>query len=122
MNGIRTAPNHIEITETLIKLYDFLAQSLDHCLDQWERGTSEEHELQAHLSSSRAQMMDMLVGNPTVKQKVEPECKRVLSLTSACLSNGSQNSVAMKEATAERDTLRCKATALRDLLEVFHSA
>jgi hypothetical protein len=54
MNGITTAPDHIEIIETLIKLYTFLGQSLDHCLSEIDTGAGEEHELQAHLSTSRS--------------------------------------------------------------------
>jgi hypothetical protein len=119
MNGITTAPDHIEIIETLIKLYRFLGQSLDHCLNEIDTGAVEEHELQAHLSTSRAQIMDLLAGNPAVRQTLEPECKRLLSLTSACFSNGTQSSVAMKEARTEREALRSKTAALTELLEVF---
>ncbi len=121
MNGTTAAQHHIEIIETVIKLYVSLEQSLDHCLNEIGTGAVEEHELQAHLSASRAQMSDILAGNPIVKQKLEQECKRLLSLTSACFSNGTQYSVAMKQAKIERDALRHKTAALVELLDVLQS-
>jgi hypothetical protein len=122
MNGAILAQNHIGIIETLIQLYGSLEQNLDHCLNEIGTGTVEEHESQARLSATRAQIMDILAGNPVVKEKIEEECKRLLSLASACFSNGPQSTVALKEARTEREALRCKAAALRDLLEVLRSA
>lgn len=122
MSGITKAQDHIEIIETVLKLYASLGQSLDHCLNEIRTGVTEEHELQAHLSPSRAQMMDILAGSPTVKQKLEQECKRLLSVTSACFSNGTPDSVAMKQAKTEREALRCKTAALTDLLDVLQAA
>lgn len=122
MNGITATQNHIEIIETVIKLYESLGQGLDHCLNEIGTGVIEEHELQAHLSTSRAQMMDILAGSPAVKQKLEQECKRLFSVTSACFSNGTPDSVAMKEAKMEREVLRCKTAALSDLLDVLQAA
>jgi hypothetical protein len=122
MNGITTTQDHIEIIETVIKLYESLGQSLDHCLNEIGTGAIEEHQLQAHLSTSRAQMMDILAGNPAVKQKLEQEGKRLLSVTSACFSSGTPYSVAMKEAKKEREALRSKTAALSDLLDVLQAA
>lgn len=34
MNGELVVHNHIEITESLVKLYVFLAQALDRCLNE----------------------------------------------------------------------------------------
>lgn len=122
MSGITAAQHHIEIIETIIKLYVSLGQSLDHCLNEIGAGMVEEHELQAHLSASRAQMSDILAGYPAVKHKLEQECKRLLSLASTCFSNGTQYSVAMRQAKMEREILKYKISALVDLLEVLQSS
>jgi hypothetical protein len=119
MNGTITAQNHIDIIKTLITLYGSLEQNLGHCLHEIATGMLEEHESQARLSATRAQIMDLLAGNPIIKEKLEEECKRLLSLASACFSDGPQSTVALKQATAEREALRCKAAALKELLEVF---
>jgi hypothetical protein len=121
MRGSTAAQIHIEIIETVIRLYVSLGQSLDHCLNEIGTGMVEEHELQAHLSASRAQISDILAGNHAVKRKFEEECKRLLSLTSACFSNGTQYSAAMKQAKMERDALRQKTAALADLLDLLQS-
>lgn len=119
MDGTITSQNYIDIIETLIKLYGSLEQNLDHCLSDIGTGMLEEHESQARLSATRAQIMDMLAVNPVVKEKLEEECRRLLSLASACFSDGPQSTVALKQARAEREVLRCKAAALKDLLDVF---
>ena len=88
MNAQSTAHGYVEITETLVRLYVFLAQGLDRCLNQAARQTFPEHELQSHLSTTRAAMMEILSVNRVVKNKVEQECNRVLSLAAACLADG----------------------------------
>ena len=60
MNTQSTAHGHIDITETLVRLYVFLAQSLDRCLNEAARATYPEQELQSHLSSTRAELMEIL--------------------------------------------------------------
>jgi len=65
------APGHIEITETLVRLYVFLTQYLDRCFDEAARKSYPDEELHAHLSTTRAQMADILAVNPVVKSKVE---------------------------------------------------
>lgn len=119
MSGTITAQNHIDIIETLIKLYSSLEQNFDHCLHEMSTGMLDEHESQARLSTTRAQIMDILAGNSVVKEKLEEECRRLLSLASACFSEGPQSTVALKQARTEREALRCKAAALKDLLDVF---
>jgi hypothetical protein len=119
MSGTITAQNHIDVIETLIKLYGSLEQNFDHCLHEITSGMLEEHESQARLSTTRAQIMDILAGNSVVKEKLEEECRRLLSLASACFADGPQSTVALKQARTEREALRCKAAALKDLLEVF---
>jgi hypothetical protein len=64
MNAEATTYSHIDVTETLVRLYVFLAQDLDRCLDLAACQTNPEHELQSHLSSTRAILMGMVVGEP----------------------------------------------------------
>ena len=122
MNTQSTAHGHIDITETLVRLYVFLAQRLDRCLNETVRTVYPEDELQAHLASTRATMMEMLSVNRVVKGKVEQECNRVLSLTAACLTDGAGKPAAMEEVRAERAVLKHKTMALSDVLAVFRAA
>lgn len=110
-------PGHIEITETLVRLYVFLAQYLDRCQNEAARQTFPEHELQAHLSSTKEKMLEILSVNRVVKSKVEQECDRVLSLGAACLTGGKD----LNELRAERAILQNKTIALSDLLAVFRA-
>ena len=116
------AHGHIDITETLVRLYVFLAQYLDRCLNEAAGTTYPDHELQSHLSSTRAKMMEMLSVNRVVKGKVEQECNRVLSLTAACLTDGAGKMAALDVVNAERTVLKNKTMALSDLLAVFRAA
>lgn len=122
MTAQTTAHGHIDITETLVRLYVFLTQNLDRCLNEAARTTFPEHELQSHLSSTRAKMMEILSVNQVVKGKVEEECNRVLSLAAACLTAGGGKTAAMDEVKAERAVLTNKTMALSDLLAVFRAA
>ncbi len=117
-----TAHGHIDITETLVRLYVFLTQNLDRCLNEAARTTFPEHELQSHLSSTRAKMREILSVNQVVKGKVEEECNRVLSLAAACLTAGGGKTAAMDAVKAERAVLTNKTMALSDLLAVFRAA
>ena len=116
-----TAGSHIEITETLLRLYVFLAQDLDRCLNEAARQTFPEPELQSHLASTRAKMMEILSVNRIVKGKVEEECNRVLALAAACLAGGEGKKAAMDELQTERQVLKNKTMALSDLLAVFRA-
>ncbi len=122
MTAQTTAHGHIDITETLVRLYVFLTQNLDRCLNEAARTTFPEHELQSHLSSTRAKMMEILSVNQVVKGKVEEECNRVLSLAGAYLTAGGGKTAAMDEVKAERAVLTNKTMALSDLLAVFRAA
>lgn len=122
MNAEATTHSHIDITETLVRLYVFLAQGLDRCLDLAARQTYPEPELQSHLSSTRATMMEMLSVNQVVKGKVEQECDRVLSLVTAYLTDGAGKTAALDELKTERTVLKNKIMALSDLLAVFRAA
>jgi hypothetical protein len=113
---------HIEITETLVRLYVFLTQYLDRCLDQAARESFPEQDLQAHLTSTKAKMMEILAVNPVVKGKVEKECDRVLSLGAGCMKGGMEKASALAEVKGERAVLNNKTIALSDLLAVFRAS
>ncbi len=121
MSGPLVVHSHVEITDTLVRLYVFLAQTLDRCLNEAARRTYPEQELQLHLASTRAEMMEILSVNRVVKEKVEQECHRVLTLSVACLSNG-VDTARMDEVNAERAVLKNKTMALSDLLAVFRAS
>ena len=114
--------SHIEVTDTLARLYVFLAQSMDRCLSETARSDYPEAELESHLAATRATALDMLSVNQVVKAKVEQECDRVRSLIMACLGDGAAKVVALDELKAERAVLKHKTMALSDLLAVFRAA
>jgi recombinational DNA repair ATPase RecF len=119
-------PSHIEITETLLRLYVFLAQYLDRCLDETLGRSLQEADLQAHLLATRKSVMEMLAVNRVVKGKVEHECERILELAATCLRDrqngrtidGDHRADLLK---AERAMLKNKTIALSDLLAVFRA-
>jgi hypothetical protein len=118
----RSAPfNHVEITETLVRLYVFLAQSLDRCLDQAARESFPEKDHQAFLAGTRARLMEVLAVNPVVKGKVEDESNRILALAESYLKGGPDQPVAKERLKAERMVLQTKLVALSDLLAVFRA-
>ena len=121
MSSQAQAPGHIEITETLVRLYVFLTQYLDRCLDEAARKTYPDEELHAHLVKTRATMADILAVNPVVKSKVEKECKDVLALGAAILKGGHERASAMEPMQVQRAILRNKTIALSDLLAVFRA-
>jgi hypothetical protein len=121
MSSQAQAPGHIEITETLVRLYVFLTQYLDRCLDEAARKEYPDEELHAHLSKTRATMADILGVNPVVKSKVEKECQDVLALGAAILKGGQERTSAMEPMQVQRATLRSKTIALSDLLAVFRA-
>lgn len=114
--------SHIDITDTLARLYLFLAQSMDRCVIEAARINYPEAELQAHLDSTRTAALEMLAGNQVVKAKVEQECDRAHTLIMACLGGGAAKSVALDALKAERAVLKHKTMALTDLLAVFRTA
>jgi hypothetical protein len=116
MKGALVVHSHIEITETLVRLYVFLAQTLDRCLNEVARRTYPEQALQLHLAATRAEMMEILSVNRVVKEKVEQECHRMLALSAACLTNESPKPAMMGEVNVERAVLKNKTMALSDLL------
>ncbi len=121
MSSQSQAHGHIEITETLVRLYVFLTQYLDRCLDEAARKTYPDEELHAHLSTTRATMSDILAVNPVVKSKVEKECQDVLVLGAAILKGGHERALALEPMQAQRAILRNKTIALSDLVAVFRA-
>ncbi len=117
-----TVHSHIDITDTLARLYLFLAQSMDRCLSEAACIDYSEAELQSHLAATRATALDMLSVNQVVKAKVEHECDHARSLIMACLGDGAAKVVALEELKVERAVLKHKTMALSDLLAVFRAA
>ena len=122
MNVQSAVHSYVDITDTLARLYLFLAQSMDRCVSEAARINYPEAELQTHLDSTRIAALELLAGNQVVKAKVEQECDRVHALIMACLGGGAAKAVALDELKAERATLKQKTMALSDLLAVFRSA
>jgi hypothetical protein len=121
MNSQAEAVRHIDITQTLVRLYIFLAQSLDRVQDEMTGQSVPEHELQSHLQSARADVMAMLSANRVVKEKVEAECNRVQALVGRYLKEGAGKTALLDELKSERNILKTKTAALSDLLAVFRS-
>jgi hypothetical protein len=121
MHGHLAVNSHIDITQTLVRLYIFLAQSLDRALNATEEQSYPDHELQSHLASARSEVMAMLSVNRVVKEKVEEECNRVRTLVTAFLKGGSGKTAALDELKSERDVLKTKTAILTDLLAVFRA-
>ncbi len=113
---------HIAVTETLVRLYVFLAQHLDRCVNEAARATYPEQELQTHLTAARAEVHELLSVNQVVQEKVEQECNRVFALAAACLTNGAEQASAQEYVKVERAVLRAKIMALSDVLAVFRAA
>ncbi len=114
----QSVPEHIKVTETLVRLYVFLTQFLDRCVDTSAREGFPQEELQAHLSSTRNSLMELVSVNPVVKKKIGAECERILTLSETCLKGTTPN---LTELTNERDRLHHKTIALSDLLAVFRA-
>jgi hypothetical protein len=121
MTAQSAASNHIDITETLVRLYVFLAQSLDRCIDAGHRDSFPEKDHAAFLNETRGKLMEALRVNPVVKGKIENECERVLALADAYLRPGSAQGSSLEQIKSERTQLQIKLIALSDLLAVFRS-
>lgn len=113
-------PGHIEVTATLVRLYVFLANYLDRCLNESARQTYPEAELQKHLAETSSKLSEILSINRVVKTKVQEECDRVLALGSSCLQAGAKGVMA-DDIKSMRAVLQNKTIALSDLLAVFRS-
>ncbi len=120
---IRTiVQSHIATTETLVRLYFFLAQHMHRCLSETARLSYPEHELQSYLAVTRTEALDILSVNPVVKRTIEQECDRVFRLAAACRTEGAPTPGALEEWTVQRTILKHKTVALSDVLAVFRAA
>src|SRR5207247_10978807 len=114
-----SAPSsHIQLTETLVRLYVFLAQSLDRCLDRSTRESFPEKDHQAFLAETRARLMEALAVNPVVKRKAEEECKRVLDLAESYLKAGAGKWALATPLKGARAITSTELVAPSDLLAV----
>jgi len=113
--------SHIEITETMVRLYVFLAQTLDRCLDHSQQAAFPEKDHQAFLADTRAKLLPMVSVNAVVKGKVEEETRRVLELAERYMKAEGTKTVLGEQLKAERAILETKLIALSDLLAVFRA-
>lgn len=114
------APVHLEITDTLVRLYVLLAQHLDRCQDEALRQSVPEREFQQHLVDTRDKVLQLLSRNRVVKEKVELEYDRVHALGTTWVE-GRTDQTAKATMEQEREMLKTKILALSDLLAVFRA-
>lgn len=113
--------DQLDVAAALVRLYVFLTQYLDRCFDEAARKSYPDAELQAHLTETRRQLMDILAVNPVVKKKLSEECDRILALGAACLKSGAADGKARETIQVERAVLKNKTMALSDLVAVFRA-
>jgi hypothetical protein len=116
-----TAKEQIEIAAALVRLYVFLSQYLDRCVDDVARASYPDSELEAHLTETRRRLLSILSVNPVVKKKLTEECDRILALGASCLKAGPGNAQLHERLAAERTVLTQKTLALSDLVAVFRA-
>jgi hypothetical protein len=116
-----SAQDHTNIAAAFVRLYVFLAQYLDRCFDEAARKSYPDAELQAHLSETRSQLMDILAVNPVVKNKLAQECDRILALGASCLKAGAAETTLRESIRTERAILKNKTIALSDLVAVYRA-
>lgn len=109
------------IAAAFVRLYVFLAQYLDRCFDEAARTSYPEADLQAHLTDTRSQLMDILAVNPVVKNKLAQECDRILALGASCLKAGAADAALRESIRTERAILKNKTIALSDLVAVYRA-
>ena len=122
MNAQSAVHSHIDVTDALARLYLFMAQSIDYCVNEAAAAGYSKAERESHLAEAKSTVLDMLSVNRVVRTKVEQECNRVNLLVTACAKDGALTSNALDELKAERDVLKHKTMALSDLLAVFRAA
>jgi hypothetical protein len=110
-----------DIAAALVRLYVFLAQYLDRCVDEAVRSSYPDSELQGHLDDTRRQLMEILSVNPVVKRKLADECDRILALGASCLKSGVADPKIREMIQAERAILKHKTIALSDLVAVYRA-
>ncbi len=116
-----SAQEQTDIAAAFVRLYVFLAQYLDRCVDEAARKSYPDSELQAHLDETRQQLMEILSVNPVVKRKLADECDRILGLGAACLKSGAADTKTRESIQTERAILKDKTIALSDLVAVYRA-
>ena len=115
-----SASAQLEIAAALVRLYVFLSQYLDRCLDDTVRRSVPDGNLQTHLEQTRRELLEILSVNPVVKRKLTDECDRILTLGASCLTS-TVTSKNRESIQAEREVLKHKTSALSDLVAVFRA-
>ena len=116
-----SASAQLEIAAALVRLYVFLSQYLDRCLDDGVRRSSPDGDLQTHLAQTRLELMEILSVNPVVKRKLTDECDRILSLGASCVTSSPITTKNRELIQAEREVLKQKTSALSDLVAVVRA-
>jgi hypothetical protein len=116
-----SASTQLEIAAALVRLYVFLSQYLDRCVDEVARRNLPDGDLQTHLAQTRRELMEILSVNPVVKRKLADECDRILNLGASCLTASSVTAKTRELIHTEREVLKQKTSALSDLVAVFRA-
>ncbi len=116
-----SAATQLEIAAALVRLYVFLSQYLDRCIDETARRNVPDGDLQTHLAQTRHELMEILAVNPVVKRKLTDECDRILHLGVSCLRTSAISAETRQSIHAEREVLKQKTSALSDLVAVFRA-
>jgi hypothetical protein len=116
-----SASTQLEIAAALVRLYVFLSQYLDRCVDEVARRNLPDGDLQTHLAQTRRELMEILSVNPVVKRKLADECDRILNLGASCLTASSVTAKTRELIRTEREVLKQKTSALSDLVAVFRA-
>ena len=111
---------YVEMTETFVRFYVFLAQYVDRCLNESNRASLPEEEFHQHFAATTTHMLEQLTGNRVVKGKVEQEYNRVSVLAKAFCAKPEDVQL-RQDLEKEREVLRIKMLVLSDLLAVFRS-
>lgn len=112
---------HIELTAAFVRLYVFLSQYVERCLNRDSRTADPDDELRAHLTATKALLLDLVSANPVVRTKVEQEYDRILASGEAWLQGDTEEPGARQALLEERTALKQKTIALSDLLAVFRA-
>lgn len=116
-----SASTQLEIAAALVRLYVFLSQYLDRCVDEVARRNLSDGDLQTHLAQTRRELMEILSVNPVVKRKLADECDRILNLGTSCLTASPVTAKTRELIHTEREVLKQKTSALSDLVAVFRA-
>ena len=116
-----SATTQLEIAAALVRLYVFLSQYLDRCVNEAARRSVPDGDLQTHLAQTRRELMEILSVNPVVKRKLTDECDRILNLGASCLTSSPVTVNHRESIQAEREVLKQKTSVLSDLVAVYRA-